>query len=192
MATPKFNYKADEFYLEIMALAMKGLTDSQIAFSLSEKFNHKLEATTFSKMKNGKYDKWNDKQNKEYSSRIVQALTHGREKINSLVRGSYLKSALGGGKIKTKATVFRKIKSKDGTETKAEEIQETLTEQELAPNMQALATWLFNHDQEWRQKTIEGKKLDLTTNGKDIVNPIDYSKLSDETIKDLLNAKKGT
>lgn len=168
MAKPKFDYNGDEFYMEIMALAMKGLTDSQISFSLSEKFGEELEATTFSKMKNGKYDKWSEEQNKKYGGRIVQALTHGREKINSIVRGSYLKSALGGKKIKSKSTVIRKIRTSDGTETDAQEVQETHTEQELPPNMQALSTWLFNHDKEWRKAVIEGKKLDVTTNGKDI------------------------
>lgn len=168
MAKPKFNYRGDEFYMEIMALAMKGLTDSQIAFSLSEKFGQTLTASVFNKMKNGKYEGWSDNLNKKYGSRISQALTHGREKINSIVRGSYLKSALGGKKIKTKSTVIRKIRTSDGTETDAQEIQETHTEQELAPNMQALSTWLFNHDKEWKKAVIEGKKLDVTTNGKEL------------------------
>ncbi len=187
MAKKKFDYNGDEFYMEIMALAMKGLTDSQIAFSLSEKFGQELEATTFSKMKNGKYDKWNDEQNEKYGGRIVQALTHGREKINAIVRGSYLKNALGGKKIKTKSTIIRKIKDQFGNETGAEEIQETITEQELAPNNQALSTWLFNHDKEWRKSVIEGKKLDVTSNGKTVSQGIQIEII--ESRKDVDNAE---
>ena len=41
------------------------------------------------------------------------------------------------------------------------------TETQMA-NPQALATWLFNQDEEWRKSVIEGKKLDVTTNGKEI------------------------
>lgn len=172
MANPKFDYNGDEFYMEIMALAMKGLTDSQIAFSLEEKFGETLTEGVFNTMKNGKYDKWTKEENKIRGNRIAKALTHGREKINSIVRGSYLKSALGGKKIKSKSTVIRKIRTADGTGTDAQEIQETHTEQELAPNMQALSTWLFNHDKEWKKAVIEGKKLDVTTNGKDIQQSI--------------------
>lgn len=168
MAKAKFDYNGDEFYMEIMALAMKGLTDSQIAFSLEEKFGETLTEGVFNTMKNGKYDKWTEEENTIRGNRIAKALAHGREKINSIVRGSYLKSALGGKKIKSKSTVIRKIRTADGTETDAQEIQETHTEQELAPNMQALSTWLFNHDKEWKQAVIEGKKLDVTTNGKDL------------------------
>ncbi len=181
MAKKKFDYNGDEFYMEIMALAMQGLTDSQIAFSLSEKFGQSLDESVFSRMKNGKYDKWSKEENVERSNRIGQALTHGREKVNSIVRGSYLKSALGGKKVKTITRRFLEIDCEcKGKNKKCKKcggvgkvpvsdkaiVQEN--EQELPPNMQALATWLFNHDKEWRKSVIEGKKLDVTSNGKDI------------------------
>ena len=71
-------------------------------------------------------------------------------KINSIVRGAYLKAALGGKKIKNKTVTTRKLKI-DGVYTEDEEIQTTEGETELPPNMQALSTWLYHHDEEWRK-----------------------------------------
>jgi hypothetical protein len=175
---PKFNYDDDAFYMEIMANAMKGLTDSQISFALEDKFNQTLTAEVFSKMKNGKYEGWDEEQNKVRGGRLSQALAHGREKINSIIRGSYLKAALGGKMIHSKSTVVRRIRLSDGTETDNQEVQETNSEQELAPNLQALSTWLFNHDLEWKKAVIEGKKLDITTDG-DAISQVTVFQLPD-------------
>lgn len=168
MAKPKFNYNNPDFYKEIETLAMQGLTDAQIAINLQDKFDQALTQEVFSRMKNGKYEGWNEEQNKLRSILISQALAHGRTKINAIVRGAYLKSALGGKKIKSKSTVTRKIKTPDGSFEDVGEVQVTETEQELPPNMQALSTWLFNHDEEWKKSVIEGKKLDITSGGQNI------------------------
>lgn len=168
MAKAKFDYNGDEFYMEIMALAMKGLTDSQIAFSLEEKFGETLTEGVFNTMKNGKYDKWTEEENTIRGNRIAKALAHGREKINSIVRGSYLKAALGGKKTRDVAITTRKMRRSDGEESGEIELTRTETERELPPNMQALATWLFNHDEEWKKAVIEGKKLDITSKGEKV------------------------
>ena len=151
MAKPKYDYKGEEFLSNIETLAKKGLTDSEIAFSIG------LSVSEFSRKK-------------EKIAQISQALTRGRNTINQTVRQTYLSLALG--RVKVKSTTRRVIEAEneDGEkEIVAKElIQETETE--IAPNPQALATWLFNHDEEWRRLTIEGKKLDITTNLKGSVS----------------------
>lgn len=153
----KFDYDSDDFYDEILALAMQGLTDAEIADSLEDKFGESLDEDTFGCMKNGNYIGWSDEENKRRSERLLRVLARGRRKITSIVRGAYLKAALGGKKIKSKTTVTRKLKM-DGVYTDDEEIQTSETEQELPYNIQALSTWLYHHDKEWRK--IERKQDD--------------------------------
>jgi len=150
MARPKFDYNSNEFYEELFALAFQGLTDAEIADGLSDKFGQTLTPGVFCKMKNGNYEGWNKKQNEERSERISQVLAHARRKINSIVRGAYLKAALGGKKIKSKTITKRKLRI-DGVYTDDEDIQTSETEQELPYNMQAMSTWLYHHDEEWRK-----------------------------------------
>lgn len=152
MARPdKFDYDSDDFYDEILALAMQGLTDAEIADALETKFGTSLSPEAFSSMKNGTYIRWTKKENKVRSERLVKVLARGRRKINSIVRGAFLKAALGGRKLKNKSTVTRKMRTPDGSETDAEEIQTTEMENEMPPNIQALSTWLYHHDEEWRK-----------------------------------------
>lgn len=167
MAKAKFDYNSSEFYEELFSLAIQGLTDAEIADGLGEKFGQTLAPEVFCRMKNGNYEGWNEKQNEERSKHISQVLARARRKANSIVRGAYLKAALGGKKIKSKTVVRRKLRI-DGIYTKDEEIQTSETEQELPQNIQAMSTWLFHHDEEWRQSVIDSKKLDITTNGKDL------------------------
>ena len=55
MARPKkFDYDSDDFYDEILALAMQGFTDAEIADMLVDKFGVSLDPETFTNMKNGK------------------------------------------------------------------------------------------------------------------------------------------
>lgn len=151
MARPKkFDYDSDDFYDEILALSMQGLTDAEIADALDDKFGVSLSPEVFNCMKNGNYDKWSDEENERRSARLAKVLARGRRKINSIVRGAYLKAALGGKKIKNKTVTTRKLKI-DGVYTEDEEIQTTEGETELPPNMQALSTWLYHHDEEWRK-----------------------------------------
>lgn len=52
MARPKkFDYDSDDFYDEILAIAMQGLTDAEIADSLADKFGVALFPEAFSSMK---------------------------------------------------------------------------------------------------------------------------------------------
>lgn len=165
MAKAKHNYDSDDFYDEILALSMQGLTDAEIADNLG------LSPEAFCCMKNGNYDKWSKHANNQRSERIVKVLARGRRKILGIVRGRYLKAALGG--IKTKNVTTRYIQDRcmcDGEEkhcpkcggtgwvmlTEKSVVQET--ESELPPNMQALSTWLYHHDPEWRK--VENKQDD--------------------------------
>ena len=152
MARPKkFDYDSDDFYDEILALSMQGLTDAEIADALEDKFGNSLSSEAFSCMKNGNYDKWSDEENERRSARLVKVLARGRRKINSIVRGAYLKAALGGKKLKNKSTTTRRLKLPDGTLTEEEDIQTTVSEIEQPANIQALSTWLYHHDEEWRR-----------------------------------------
>lgn len=146
MAKPKYDYTSNEFLDNIEKLAKQGYTDGEIAFTVV------LSYQRFSELKNS-------------IPEISEALTRGRQAVNTAIRQTYLAVALG--KIKTKTTTKKIIDSEEG---KSELVFETETEQ--PPNPQALATWLFNHDEEWRKKTIEGKKLDVTTNGRDLIPEI--------------------
>lgn len=151
MARPKkFDYDSDDFYDEILALAMQGLNDAEIADALGDKFGQSLDPETFNCMKNGNYINWTQEENERRSARFIKVLARGRRKTTSLVRGAYLKAALGGKKVKSKTVVRRRLKI-DGAYTDDEEIQTSETETEMPYNIQALATWLYHHDPEWRK-----------------------------------------
>ena len=116
-------------------------------------------------MKNGNYAGWNESENKRRSERLCEVLARARELINAEVRGAYLKGALGGKKIKSKTVVKRKLRI-DGRYTDNEEIQISETESELPPNIQALSTWLYHHDPEWRKiQRGEEPEDEITANG---------------------------
>lgn len=153
MAEPKHNYDSPDFYKLIEQLAMNGYTDAEIANEIN------LSEGVFNSMKNGNYDKWNKAQNRKRSTRIAKVLAHGRTKINALVRAAYLKAAFGGKKIKSKNVTKRRMKI-NGEETQDEEIMTTEGETELPPNLQALSTWLYHHDKEWRK--VERKEDEET------------------------------
>lgn len=151
---PKFDYDSDDFYDEILALAMQGLTDAEIADALGDRFGQSLDPETFNCMKNGNYINWSDEENERRSARLIKVLARGRRKTTSLVRGAYLKGALGGKKVKSKTVVTRKLRV-DGIYTDDLEIQTSETETEMPYNMQALATWLYHHDPEWRKRSMK-------------------------------------
>lgn len=171
MPKPKFDYDGNDFYDEILALAMQGLTDAEIADALADRFGVSLSPEVFCTMKNGNYDKWSEAQNKVRSERLAKVLARGRRKITSIVRGAYLKGALGGKKVKSKTVLRRKLRI-GGEYTEDEEIQTSETEQELPYNMQALATWLFHHDPDWR-KTERNKEDEASAVPTDIKKGID-------------------
>lgn len=157
MPKPKFDYEGDEFYKEIERLAFRGMLDSEISYALSDKFGVDLNPATFSNMKNGKYGSWNKEQNVKYSERIRQCLERGRSGINALVRGKYLKMAIGGGVVKGK-TVTKRHVVVNGQQTDNLIVETRETEQELPPNAQALSTWLYQNDKEWRKKCLLKKE----------------------------------
>jgi cytoskeletal protein CcmA (bactofilin family) len=129
----------------IEGLARKGLTDKEIALSIGIAENRFCE-------KKGEYPE------------LREVLTRARCQINATVRQKYLSIGLGG--IKTKSVTKRKIETESGELIDGEVVQETETE--LPPNPNVLQTWLFHHDPEWKKSVIEGKRLDLTSNGKDM------------------------
>lgn len=171
---PKHDYESEDFIKQIEDLAGKGYTDRNIAFKLN------LTPSVFSKMKNGNYERWDDEENERRSAPIAQALARGRELINSIVRDTYLKTALG--IMKNKSVTKRYVedrclcKGKDkkcpycggaGTIILTDKAVVMETESQ-ASNPQALASWLYNHDEDWRNSVIEGKKLDVTSAGEKI------------------------
>lgn len=92
---------------------------------------------------------------------------------------------MGKWKTKTTTTVERKTLNKDGepyTETAT-----TVTEQELPPNMQAISTWRFNHDPEFRKTLQQMKKMDVSVEDKNIgkinVN-VTYNKKEDVELQE--------
>lgn len=170
MARPKkFDYDSEEFYKEILTLATQGLTDAEIAYSLSDRFGQSLTPSVFCTMKNGNYAQWNKKENKVRSEKLNKVLARGRAKINAAVRGAYLKAAFGGKIVKGKTKRYLATKCDCGGSDPNCPTCHGLgmvysdyyavvdeTEQELAPNVQAITTWLLHHDPEWRK--IERKQ----------------------------------
>ncbi|MNK30188.1 hypothetical protein D3C87_486010 [compost metagenome] len=155
MAKPKHDYDSEEFLNRLEELARKGYADKEIAYEIN------ITPTYFSDLKRD-------------SVVISEALARGRAKVNNIVRQRLLAVGLGG--LKTKRTSKRKGMLEGDDEVMYEE------ETELPPNPNVLMTWLFNHDEEWREKTMEGKRLDVTTNGKDVGgNPLVFVSASDLT-----------
>ena len=171
MANPKHDYDSDEFLKRIEELARKGYADKEIAYEIELTPNH------FSELKNGKLG----------NDHISEALARGRAKVNNIVRQRLLAVGLGG--LKTKRTSKRKGMLEGDDEVMYEE------ETELPPNPNVLMTWLFNHDEEWRKATIDGKRLDITSDGKEInANPLVFvsaSELPEDQLQGLIKAQIG-
>lgn len=151
----KFDYTGKEFLSAIESFAEQGYTDASIAYSLGDKFDGlRLNPEYFSRIKNEKGK--NGKPTKRALA-ISQALARGRVNVNAAVRATYLQMALGQRTVKT--TITRRLRAKDGldVEDPDAEVVET-TEMELAPNMQALSTWMYNHDNEWHDAILRRKK----------------------------------
>lgn len=154
---PKYDYTSEEFLSQVESYAKKGFTDKEIAYAIGlcpQKFCEK----------------------KGKIKELREVLSRGRAQINAAVRAKFLAVALGG--IKTKSTTRRKLRLEDGTLTDEEEIQ--TVENELAPSLQAMSTWLYHHDEEWRK--IERNQDD----DEDIPSDIDHGINIDSWIKDLV------
>ncbi len=151
----KFDYTDKEFLSAIESFAEQGYTDASIAYALGDKFEGlRLSPVWFSTIKNEKGK--NGKPTKR-ATLINEALARGRVNVNAAVRATYLQMALGQRTVKT--TITRRLRAKDGldVEDPDAEVVET-TEMELAPNMQALSTWMYNHDNEWHDAILRRKK----------------------------------
>lgn len=148
---PKFDYDSNDFYLELQSLAMQGMTDAEIAFNLSEKFDETLDPDTFGLMKSGKYAHWTKEQNEQRSERIIRVLARGRQRLNSIVRGTFLKAALGQTTVRSKNTTTRNLITPDGEETDTKVVQTNVGETTGQVNINALSVWLYHHDPEWRK-----------------------------------------
>lgn len=215
-AQKKFDYDGEDFYKAIANLASRDYTDREIAMNIgaeirsiietrnNERIDNfegddfdslELESTegipdslnpeVFSRMKNGEYDKWDEQENKLRSMLIGQALSQARVKLSLLYKGVYDKLAMGKWKTKTVTTVVRDGVDKEGN--KVNDTTVTTTEQELPPNMQALTTWRFNHDPEFRKTLQQMKKMDVSVEDKTIdkikVNIV-YNKKEDTELQE--------
>lgn len=165
---PKHDYDGDDFYDEIFYMAFNGATDAEIACALD------LSATAFSLMKHGKYDIWNDEENKRRGTRILKVLERARRRIVQAIRGKYLQAALGGQEVENVTTVTRHLRI-DGQMTDDEEVQVSRTKTKTLPNMQALSTLLFHYDNEWR-KVQRGTDEETQEIPQEIESGIDVAK----------------
>lgn len=215
-ASKKFDYDGEDFYKAIANLASRDYTDREIALNIGAEIRSIIEARNnqriddyegddfdslnlesteeipdslnpevFSRMKNGEYDGWGEQENKLRSMLICQALSQARVKLSLLYKGVYDKLAMGKWKTKTVTTVVRDGVDKEGN--KVNDTTVTTTEQELPPNMQALSTWRFNHDPEFRKTLQQMKKMDVSVEDKTIdkikVNIV-YNKKEDTELQE--------
>ena len=215
-AQKKFDYDGEDFYKAIANLASRDYTDREIALNIGAEIRSIIEARNnqriddyegddfdslnlesteeipdslnpevFSRMKNGEYDGWGEQENKLRSMLICQALSQARVKLSLLYKGVYDKLAMGKWKTKTVTTVVRDGVDKEGN--KVNDTTVTTTEQELPPNMQALSTWRFNHDPEFRKTLQQMKKMDVSVEDKTIdkikVNIV-YNKKEDTELQE--------
>ncbi len=162
----KYDYDDPDgiFFKKIEQLAGQGMTDTEIAAQLD------IRREVFSRMKNGNYERWNKTENAVRSAHIAHVLARAREKAIGVARAAYYRAAIGGRKVKSVTTRYVQARCIcNGENSKCPEcggtgiiiltnkavVQET--ESELAPNIQALSTFLYHHDPNWRkiQRGIE-------------------------------------
>ena len=96
------------------------------------------------------------------------------------------------GKTKVKTIVRRKLEQQDGSLADGDVITET--ESDVPANHSVLSHWLYHHDPEWFEKEIAGKKLDVTTNGKDVNGTqliFAATPLTEKDIQEIKNIKDG-
>ena len=132
-----------------------------------------LAYETFSRMKNGKYDGWTEQENALRSMLICQVLERARSKLCLVYKGVYDKLALGKWKTKSKTTTTSSKVNKEGE--RYEETVTTETEQDIAPNLQALTMWRFHHDKEFREEMAAMKKMDVSVEADKGIEKINIS-----------------
>ena len=166
----------------IMDKIMNGDIDASDAPELEDTSNipDSLTVSVFSKMKNGNYEGWNEQENKLRSMLISQVLERARSKLCLVYKGVYDKIALGKWKTKTVTTTTSERMGKDGN--MVTETTTTETTQDLAPNLQALTTWRFHHDKEFREELAAMKHMDVQIEDKGVekINiSVSYNKKED-------------
>lgn len=208
----KFDYDGPDFYTAIGNLASRDFNDYEIAMHVGEEVRRIIEdrnnrlideaedelpelqdtgnipdsltPEVFSKMKNGNYEGWSEQENKLRSMLISQVLSRARVKLILLYKGVYDKLAMGKWKTKTVTTVERDGYDKDGNKVK--DTTTTTTEQELPPNLQALTTWRYHHDPDFKKTLQQMKKMDVSVEDKTIdrikVNVV-YNKKEDTELQ---------
>jgi len=164
---PKYDYTAPKFLEMISDLAKKGYTDKDIAISIG------LSYQTFSEKKT-KYIE------------IAESLARGRSQLNTVVRGAFLKAALGGRLVKKYSYVQKRCECGgkdpncpicDGGGWITPEQHRVVEEYEQAPNIMAQNRWLMNYDEEWKKQLkgndpsdinkVEGIDIEVTFNKKE-------------------------
>ena len=165
MAKPKHDYDSQQFYDLLYKYASVCQYDGDVASLLD------MDEATFSRMKNGRYEKWTEEENERRSERIGQILQRAR--ANSLLQAKNTLLRLGIGAIKLKSTSIKKAVAHcecRGEDPKCPhcggtgyvEVEDAFvmqeSEQMLAPNMAALQLWLRHHDPNYR-KVERGEDL---------------------------------
>lgn len=171
----RYDYNGDDFYDEVFALAFNGANNKEIAFAMG------LDDKVFSRMCNGKHNKWNAEQNEKYGTRLRNVMGRARAKNTFMVKAKYLEEALGG-KKRLVHEVHNRMRV-DGQYTDDEIIQSTYAVS--TPNMQALATWLYHNDPEYR-KIQRGRDIDASDPNsvpQDIERGIDITSWIDQEVK---------
>lgn len=162
-------YDTDRFYSILSALGKKDATDKEIAAALN------ITPETFSRMKNGKYDGWTDKENEERSERICQVLSRARASLITALKDSYIKLATGNAKSTTTRYVQarcmcngqdRECPACGGTGYIILADRAIVMEQQLPPNAQAITTLLRHYSLEWRKEEDEADVEELPQNVK--------------------------
>ena len=174
---PKYDYTSQEFLDQIAAYAKQGFTDKEIALSIG------LSPQKFSEKKGE-------------LSELSDALAHARASLNAAVRSAFIKSCLGR-VVRHTEYVKQKCSTCKGKGMIVDELtgkpelcpdcggtgwirltdRAVVSEQEIAPSVQAQITWLLAHDEEWKKSLkghdegdlnkIEGIDIEVTYNKKE-------------------------
>ena len=156
-------YNKEYHVPQVFKYCLAGLTDTQIAslFEISE--------STLNEWKN-KYPEFSE------------SLKKGKEDADSNVASMLYKKAVG---YREKRQVPIKIRETINGESSKEKVEVVEVEDYYPPETSAQIFWLKNRNpQMWRDK----REVEMEVENK---NHFDYSKLSKQTIKELINAEKG-
>lgn len=125
-----------------------------------------LTPEVFCRMKNGNYERWNERENKLRSMLIAQVLERARVNLCLLYKGVYDRAALGKLTTKSTTTVTKETLSRDGLPLT--EVTTSQTTTELPPNMQALTVWRYHHDPEFRENLARMKRMEVEVENKGV------------------------